>query len=185
MAFLALLILGLVQSQDFPTDHKTERFNACYYITKQKLSLDKSSLDSVLEVLPDHEKAGNKISTDMLLKCYKSITAEMAIFVVQQGEDLYYQDDFEPLIAVDYQSYRDADLEFTEEHMSFFQEIKKVKEDAEEAAEKPPAPTPPLPPVGIWYVVIVVVMFAAFFYWASMKVLAKPEPKGRKGKKRN
>ena len=185
MAFLALLFLGAAYSQDFPTENKAEKFNACYYITKLKLSLDKSSLNAVLENHQDQEKAGNKISTDMLLKCYKAITLEMAVHVLQQGEELYFQDEFEALVGVDYESYKGADMEFTEEHMNFFQEIKKVKEDAEEAAEKPPAPTPPLPPVGIWYVVVVIAVFAAFFYWASRKVLATPEPKGRRGKKRN
>lgn len=187
MALPLLMLLAFASSQDFPVENKAERFNACYYITKLKLSVDKAEVDSIVEATGDHEKAGNKISTDMLLKCYKSISLDLAIYVIQQGDELYYQDQFESLVGVDYESYKGSSMELTEEHFNFYAEIKKVKEEAEEAADKPQAPVPPLPAVGAWYIVVVIVVFSGFFYWASMKVLKTTEPpkRERRGKKIN
>ena len=73
--------------------------------------------------------------------------------------------------------YEQGDYNLTAEHTLLYDEIKKIKEQAEEEAEKAPVPQPPLPPVGIWYIFVVIIIFAGFFYWASTKVLNKPQPK--------
>ncbi|OMJ75112.1 hypothetical protein SteCoe_25809 [Stentor coeruleus] len=186
MVFGLLAVLALVTSQDFPTENKAEKFNACYYITKLKLSLEKEILDSVVQNLGDQEKAGNRISTDMLMKCYAVIDFDTAIYVIQQGESLVLEDRLDDLVKVDLESYKPDDIGLSEVHMKFYEEIKKVKEEAEIAADKAPVQPPPLPPVGLWYVGIVIVIFSGFMFWASRKVLATPQKnKDRKRKKAN
>lgn len=186
MVFGLLAVLVLVASQNFPAENKAEKFNACYYITKLKLNLEKEQLDSVVANLGDPEMAGNRISTDMLMKCYGVIDLDTAIDVIQQGENLTLEDRFDELVKVDLESYNPENIGLGEEHKAFYTEIKKVKEDAEIAADKAPVQPPPLPPVGIWYVAVVIVVFSGFIYWASRRVLAKPQKnKDRKRKKAN
>ena len=187
MVLIALLCLVLASSQDFPTENKVEKFNACYYLTKLKVSVDKEELDSRVGKLANPEKGGNRITSDMLLKCYKTITLETALYVLQQGEELFYQDSFEPLVGIEWDLYEQGDYNLTAEHTLLYDEIKKIKEQAEEEAEKAPVPQPPLPPVGIWYIFVVIIIFAGFFYWASTKVLNKPQPKAKeiRNKKKN
>ena len=187
MVVAFLMVLSLVYSQNFPAENKPEKFNACYYLTKLKLTLDKEIMDTVVRKLGTPEKAGNRISSDILLKCYKAISLETSIKILQQGENLVYDSEYDPLVIVDYDEYRPDGLELTPELLDFFDEIKKVKTQAEEEAEKPIPPQPPLPAVGAWYIVIVVIVFGLFIYWASNKVLNKPQTKARdrKNKKKN
>ena len=88
LAFLTVLVL--VNSQNYPTEYKPEKFNACYYLTKLKLNVDREVIDLVLRNLINTEKAGNRISSDMLLKCYKNIDYQTSIKILQQGEGLVY-----------------------------------------------------------------------------------------------
>jgi hypothetical protein len=102
-----LLLVSLVQSQNFPAENKPEKFNACYYLTKLKLTIDKEVIDAAVARLGEKaEKSGNRISTDMLIKCYGKVTLETAIEVLQQGENLLYQDSYEELVGVDLDSYK-------------------------------------------------------------------------------
>jgi hypothetical protein len=173
-------------SQGFPTENKAEKFNACYYLTKLKVALDKEGLDALVKLNKgDTEKVGNRVTSDMLLKCYKAISLETAVKILEQGEELYYTEEYDPLVLIDLDTYKDKNFSITSEHKIFYDEVKKLKQEAEELAEKPPTPQPPLPPVGVWYILVVLLVFIGFFYWATKRVLIKPEPKNKAKSKKN
>ncbi|OMJ89893.1 hypothetical protein SteCoe_7881 [Stentor coeruleus] len=159
MVFGLLSILVLVTSQNFPNENKAEKFNACYYITNLKLSLEKELLDSVIQKLGDSEKVVNRISTDMLMKCYAIIDFDTAVYVIQQGENLFLEDKLDKLVKIDLESYKPEEISIGKQHMKFYEEIKKVKKDAEIAANKAPIQPPLLPPIVLRYAGIVFIIF--------------------------
>ena len=62
-------------------------------------------------------------------------------------------------------------------------DIKKMKEDAEIAYSEAPAAAPPLPQLGVWYILIVVLLFAGLMFWLVNKVMSPPEKVLKKDKK--
>jgi len=149
------------------------------------MTVDREALTELLPLAGSEDKLGNRVSSDMLIKCYATISVPVAIEIIEIGQDnLSLEDKYEELVHVDYESYKESGFELSEEHQKFFEEIKQMKEDAEIASLQKPEQAPPLPQLGLWYVLVVFVLFAGLFYWASMKVLSKPEKLKGKDKKK-
>jgi hypothetical protein len=176
MVFSLLALAYLVSSQFEHLQNKPEKFNACLFLMRVKMTVDREALTGLLPLAGSEEKLGTRVSSDMLLKCFSTISVDTAIEIVQIGQDnLALEDKYEELVSVDYESYKETGFELTPEHEQFFKDIQQMKEDAEIASLKEPEPVPPLPQLGLWYVLVVVLGFAGLFYWASSKVLNKPE----------
>jgi len=187
MVFSLLALAYLVSSQFEHLENKPEKFNACLFLTRVKMTVDREALTELLPLAGSEEKLGNRVSSDMLMKCFSTISVPTAIEIIQIGQDnLSLEDKYEGLVSVNYEAYKESGFELTPEHDLFFKGIQEMKEEAEIASLKEPEPTPPLPQLGLWYVLVVVLGFAGLFYWASSKVLNKPEKlkaKDRKKKK--
>lgn len=186
MVFSLLALAYLVSSQFEHLQNKPEKFNACLFLTRVKMTVDREALAELLPLAGSEEKLGNRVSSDMLVKCFASITVPIAIEIIEIGQDnLTLEDKYDEFVHVDYEAYKESGFELTEEHQKFFEEIKQMKEDAEIASLKAPEQAPPLPQLGLWYVLVVFIVFAGLLYWASSKVLSKPEKlKGKDRKKK-
>ena len=187
MVISLLVFLSITQALEFPSDNKPERFNACYALTQLKISKDQEQLDTFFAGFSNSTKASNRVTSDMLLKCYTTISLETAEAILQQGQDLVLVSDFEHLVDIDMSGYTETNLGANKEHRLLFQEIQILKDQAErekEMAMKRIKETPPIFNAGPVYIVGVLVGFGAFLYWATGKVMRKPEKPG-KGKKKN
>ena len=187
MVIPLLLCLSISQALEFPSENKPERFNACYALTQLKISKDQEQLDAFFAGFSNSTKASNRITSDMLLKCYTTISLDTAEAILQQGQDLVLVNDFEHLVDIDMSGYTEANLGSNKEHRLLFQEIQILKDQAErekEMAMKRIKETPPMFHAGPVYIMGVLIAFGAFLYWATGKVLRKPEKQG-KGKKKN
>lgn len=187
MVFLLFFSLCLA-AHDFPLENKPERFNACYSLTQLKISKDQEALDSFFSTFSDPINASNRVTSDMLLKCYTSISLETAEAILQQGEDVVLVNDYEHLVDTDLSEYKEGEMGPNKEHRHLFQEIQQLKDQADREREintKRIKDSPPLFNAGPIYIIGVVGGFGLVLYWASRKVLNKPEKKAKRGKKKN
>ena len=148
------------------------------------MSLDQEQLKALVAAGASEKQVGERLSSDMLIKCYNTISVDQAFQVLETAsEDSGLTDELDQLVSVDYESYKESGYTMTPEILQFYQDIKKMKEDAEVAYSEAPAAAPPLPQLGVWYILIVVLLFAGLMFWLVNKVLAKPDKVLRKDKK--
>ena len=175
------LCLSLAFSQVFPEDYKLKRFNSCYRIVKLKLALEKQEIDEFIETFDNPEQASNRISTDLLMTCYSSISTTTADDILAQGNELYMKDKYHDLTILDLASYENEEMNLNHQHLRFFEEIKKIKDQSEN--NDPIDDLPPLPEVGNWYILLVVSGFSITLYYLISKVrpnIQKYESKRKK-----
>jgi hypothetical protein len=184
MAFIILALSILALGQEAHLGNKPEKFNACLQLLKLKMTLDQEQLKALVAAGATDKEVGERVSSDMLIKCYTTISVEQAFQVLETAsEDSGLTDELDQLVSVNYESYKETGYTMTPEIIQFYQDIKKMKEDAEIAYSEAPAPAPPLPQLGVWYVLIVVVIFSGLMFLLISKVMNQPEKKNRKEKK--
>ena len=184
MVFSILTLAILASSQESHLGNKPEKFNACLHLLKLKMSLDQEQLKALIAAGATEKQVGERVSSDMLIKCYNTISVDQAIPVLETAsEDSVLTDELDQLVSVDYESYKESGYTMTPEILQFYQDIKQMKEDAEIAYSEAPPTAPPLPQLGVWYILIVVLLFVGLMFWLVNKVLAKPEKVPRRDKK--
>jgi hypothetical protein len=182
MFFVLFFFPFFSSGQVFPEDSKLERFNACYRIVKLKLSQEKEEIDEFSENFENPDQVVNRISTDMLITCYSSISKKTAEDVLSLGKELYLKDEFHDLTCLDLESYVDEDLTLNHQHLRFYEEIKKIKERAEDNEFQDISP---LPEVGNWYVFLVISAFSLLLYYLISKVLPSLQRNSKKNLKKH
>lgn len=184
MVFSLLTLAIFASSQEAHLGNKPEKFNACLQLLKLKMSSDQEQLKALIAAGATEKQVGERVSSDMLIKCYNTISVEQAFQVLETAsEDSGLNDELAQLVSVNYESYIDSGYVMTPEILQFYQDIKKMKEDAEIAYSEAPAAAPPLPQLGVWYILIVVLLFAGLMFWLVNKVMSPPEKVLKKDKK--
>lgn len=124
MILLTLSFIQISFCQVFPSEHQSERLNACYSLVKLKLSLDKSTIDKFSKSFENPEKVINFIGTELLMSCYTSITLENSEKVLKAADNTILSQYCQQMLNLDLNKYHKDNIELGHKHFTFFKKSK-------------------------------------------------------------